>query len=237
MTSDPKHYTRRSMGTGAGYPGGRSMGSGSVPPPYQRTIVRAVSPKPRGEWLSPDEFHKRFAARFGTSGASAAIRNRLDSGHIAVRVRGLSCDDESQNDLRMPVGFWSTKSSDREEHWGLGDFSARVDDRKWRAFGVEFAEVEGMEIGLTEAAPSNDRATSINEEQVRAVLPPSASSADRKNEEFAHAAAALVRKGGKLSEAIRAVAPTDDQSRAQQSIERGIRKSYDIMYDKSGNPF
>ena len=89
------------------------------------------------------------------------------------------------------------------------------------------------------AAKDNAAATPIetSSAKVRGKLPASATAADRKNEAFAHAAADLVRTGKKLSEAIRAVAPTNDSSRAQDSVERGIRKCFDIMYDKSGNPY
>ncbi|MCD2324978.1 hypothetical protein LQ953_13220 [Sphingomonas sp. IC-56] len=69
----------------------------------------------------------------------------------------------------------------------------------------------------------------------RGRLPPNASAANRRDEEYAHAAAELVRSGKKLSEALRAVAPID-HTRAEKSIEHAIRRTFDLMYDIRGNP-
>lgn len=70
----------------------------------------------------------------------------------------------------------------------------------------------------------------------RGRLPPNASAANRRDEEYAHLAADLVRSGKKLSEALRIVAPHDPM-RASTSVERAIRLTFGLMYDAAGNPF
>lgn len=66
------------------------------------------------------------------------------------------------------------------------------------------------------------------------VLPPSAKAADRRDENYAHEAARLVRAGSKLSDALRQVAPTD-LMRKDESIQAAIRRTFDLMYDRKGH--
>lgn len=64
-------------------------------------------------------------------------------------------------------------------------------------------------------------------------LPAGAKPADRRYEPFAHSAAALVRKGMKLSAAIRQVA-TPMPPLADSSVEYGIRRTFGLMYLPDG---
>lgn len=70
---------------------------------------------------------------------------------------------------------------------------------------------------------------------LRGLLPPNASPAKRRDEEYAHAAAELVRSGKRLSEALRAVSPVD-LTRTESSIQHAIRRTFELMYDARGNP-
>ena len=75
----------------------------------------------------------------------------------------------------------------------------------------------------------------IPPDETKAVLPATAKPANLRDEQHAHAAAILVRLGSKLSDAIREVAPIDN-TRTTDSIQRGIRATFDLMYDRRGYP-
>jgi len=80
--------------------------------------------------------------------------HRLHLGLVAARTQYVFCNDVRQEDTRFPVGFWQKARCD---DWERGDFSARVDGRDWTAFGLEFAEVDGMAIGLPKAADADEK--------------------------------------------------------------------------------
>lgn len=73
----------------------------------------------------------------------------------------------------------------------------------------------------------------LQDVEPKGTLPPFAKPADRRDEAFAHQAAALVRSGTKLADALRRVAP-EDLSRSEASIQQGIRRTYTLMYDRDG---
>ena len=75
----------------------------------------------------------------------------------------------------------------------------------------------------------------VETDRPAAFLPKYAKAADVRNEPYAHEAAALMRSGMIKAEAIRQVRP-DEAMREPDSIDRGIRKALDLMYDNHGNP-
>ena len=70
----------------------------------------------------------------------------------------------------------------------------------------------------------------------KGTLPPRATPGDRRNEKAAHDAVAFVRRGMSVSAAIREVMDqVDAENRNPDSVSRGIRQAYNLMYDRNGN--
>lgn len=66
-------------------------------------------------------------------------------------------------------------------------------------------------------------------------LPLNATASEKRDEQFAHEAAVMVRGGMKLAAAVREVVPADP-TRQTSSVEHGIRRTYAKMYDNRGLP-
>lgn len=135
-----------------------------------------------------------------------------------------------------------------EEAWETNSFEfvdERDDRRRWLMEGLQFldrsskASYGGMNpkggIAPNASASAANSTPDKTASTLRGKLPPAARPANRRDEEYAHAAAELVRAGKKLSEALRIVAP-EDHTRTEQSVQHAIRRTFELMYDPRGNP-
>lgn len=86
------------------------------------------------------------------------------------------------------------------------------------------------------ASQRKDPAEPTGTEARRGTMPKNAKPSERRDEEYAHKAAELVRAGSGLAEAIRRVAPDRGAMFKSASVEQGIRNAYRLMYDKQGEP-
>lgn len=132
------------------------------------------------------------------------------------RLRGW-CEDGSivatSNENDSPV---------RRSDWIKNEGEAA---RRLPFVSVPSADIRVLAQGGSCKAPSGDGS--------RGILPATAKAADRRYEPFAHEAADLVRKGAKLSDAIRQVAPPMPPL-AESSVEHGIRRTFGKIYDADG---
>jgi len=156
----------------------------------------------------------------------------------------------------IPVEFWrrfQRGDDGASADWDAGDFrldNVRDSDGTWsgRARDVHFDRLDLPSAWLAQA---HDQTSPLSGEgqivadkcdsspdTVKGTLPARATNSDRQHEEAAHAAAQLVReKRCPLAEAIRQVRHlAETKGRQEESIDRAIRRSYQIMYDAHGLP-
>lgn len=143
----------------------------------------------------------------------------------------------------VPAGLWAGMSGNSEldlaedVFWSNGQTSA-TGFHTVRITGIFFAKSDVAQFldlagASAELPPSQLRQPATGPTESLGRLPPSAKPADRRDEQYAHEAARLVRGGLKLSDALRQVAPSDP-TRSDASIEHGIRRTFGLMYQSDG---
>jgi hypothetical protein len=206
----------------------------------------------RAGWTEGDLAHW---AENGQLRSRAARLQSSDDDDLLERELALPSDaKELQRELKkralsgspwpdIPADFWywfNRYSQSREAQWAAGVFSTKVH------FETQLGPHEGsLTIRLLDvtfcAEDLAELLGEISSPKLRGTLPNNAKRAHRKVEEQAHRAAEIIREDRvSLAEAIRTVAglaefpkPPDIQP---ESYEMSIRRSYDLMYNKKGNP-
>ncbi|MFZ1742277.1 MAG: hypothetical protein WAT93_05445 [Pontixanthobacter sp.] len=153
-------------------------------------------------------------------------------------------DPDSVNDgsdVVIPVEFWRPfqRGDDRAlADWDAGDFrldDVRDSDCTWsgRVRDVHFDRLELPSAWLSKA---HDQTAAPD--ALKGTLPASATNSDRQHEAAAHAAAEFVRDTRcSLAAALRQVRHlVEENNRNEESIDRAIRRSYRLMYDRGGFP-
>lgn len=143
------------------------------------------------------------------------------------------------NDVVIPVEFWRPfqRGDDRAlADWDAGDFrldDVRDSDGIWsgRVRDVHFDRLELPSAWLSDAHDQT-----FAPDVLKGTLPASATNSDRQHEVAAHAAAEVVRETRcSLAKAIRRIRHlADPKGRAEDSIDRAIRQTYQLMYDRHG---
>jgi hypothetical protein len=123
-----------------------------------------------------------------------------------------------------PAGIFKTLS-DYEHEYG-------VQSAEWELVGVSY-NADQLERLVGGAGPS----PAAQSDTLKGKLPTGAKPSDRKYEQSAHDAAKIVREEGVLlSEAIRRVECFESTMIKPESVERGIRRTYEKMYKAGGLP-
>lgn len=140
------------------------------------------------------------------------------------------------SDVVIPVEFWRPfqRGDDRAlADWDAGDFSLDDvcdSDGTWsgRVRDVHFDRLELPSAWLVQAHDQTSGSVAL-----KGSLPLSATDSDRQ-----HEAAQVVREARcTLAEAIRRIRHlADPKGRSEDSIDRAIRRSYRLMYDRHGLP-
>lgn len=170
------------------------------------------------------------------------MRFALASGIIRCRVQFAAVGGEEFLDWDAPRSVWGASIMDSTLSLRLDEYTAQFGATpghpgKITLSGLSFDlsdlrsffEIDGMEPSAIVAPAASDG----NDRPARGRLPANAKPAERRDEQFAHDAAELVRNGARLSDALRQVAPSDP-TRSDASIEHGIRRTYALMYHPDG---
>ncbi len=193
----------------------------------QRACERGHAHSGTAWWAAGDLMGKRFGMTL--TQAQEQLREALEAGKIKG---GTGMSGPQNRSRKIARHEW--------REWDVGHMHGGVfilPDTHSVAWPSEEVLIEFPEQRA--AGESLLRGQSVGhslDEQVRGVLPDNAKPNDVKHEQFAHDAAKLIRtKKIRLSEAIRQVRPSDPM-RAAESIDRAIRRAFDLMYDIQGRP-
>lgn len=145
------------------------------------------------------------------------------------------------SDVVIPIEFWRPfqRGDDRVlADWDAGDFrldDVRDSDGTWSG-RVRDVHLDRLELPSAWLAEPHDQTS--EPDALKGTLPASATNSDRLHEVAAHAAAEVVRETRcSLAKAIRQIRHlADPKPRAEDSIDRAIRRSYRLMYDGHGFP-
>ena len=163
------------------------------------------------------------------------LRNALALGVVRGRVLAGHVGREEVREWDAPRSVWQADIMESTLSLRLDFFEIAAARVRLEGLAFNLGDLlRHFELGQRPVA----RATPANGDPhgARGKLPPNAKPADRRNEEFAHAAAELVRGGVGLADALRRVAP-DDPSRDAPSVQHGIRRTFGLMYGADGHAF
>lgn len=194
------------------------------------------------QWAENGRLRSR-AARLQSSDDDDLLDRELtlpsDAKELQRELENRALTGSSWPDIPSDFWYWFNRySQSHEAHWAAGVFSTRVH------FETKLGPHEGsLHIRLFDVTFCADDLAELlgamPHSKLRGTLPAHAKPAHRKVEAQAHRVAEVIRERGcTIAAAVRIVAEESKKPADVQlaSYETGLRRSFDLMYDKRGNP-